>query len=135
MNTDQTNTDQPDKEPLFHAPFAQPSQQSTNIVTSTPNEPGEKQPAPKNRLMLIIGVLAVLELLVIITLAIAVASKSNSTSNTPKTSSDNSQAQGPTAATSSSVQLTDDSITQDLSSLNDDKDFPADKFSDQSLNL
>ena len=131
------NSEQP-KEPLFHAPFQQPetppAQQPPTVEPATPKVGGGPD---KSKLPLIIGIAAILELLVIITLVIVVAGKSGS-SNTNQQKANNSntsQAQGPTAATPSSVQLTDDSISQDLSSLNDDKDFPQDKFSDQSLHL
>jgi hypothetical protein len=127
------NPDQQPNDPLFKPPFQQPSQPCV-VMPTTPAAP-ESGP-PKSKLLLLIGIAAVIELLVIIGLAVAVVTNSGTT-KTPATakSADDSSQTGPTAATSSSVQLTDDSISQDLSNLNEDKDFPADKFSDKSLSL
>ena len=129
--------DQQPNDPLFHPPFQEPNPAPTVVTSPTGTPPApESGGQSKSRLLLFIVGAAVLELLIIIGLAIAVATNSNTPATTAtKDDAKNSQAEGPTAATSSSVQLIDDSITQDLSTLNDDKDFPADKFSDRSLNL
>ena len=123
-------------EPLFHAPFQEPVPGQPVVSDGpTPEEPATDKP-PISKLLLGIGIAAAVELIVIIGLAVAVASKSDTpTANGQNGKANSSQGEGPTAANSTSVQLIDDSISQDLSTLNDDKDFPADKFSDRSLNL
>jgi hypothetical protein len=140
MNPQQPPTDPSTNQPngqMFGTPFQQPM--SPEVVTSSnpPTPPdGNNNGSSKSKLPLVIGVLAGLELLVIIILTVAVIGGSDKTKNPAQTkANDSSQAQGPTAATSSSTQLIDDSVTQDISSLNDDKDFPATKYSDSSLGL
>jgi len=149
MQPDQP-TNQPQPAPqtddkMFGPPFQQPTPGAV-VSSANPPQPGQPQPAsandagggpsPKKPWLLawiIVGVLLICLLVgVMIMLAANNSKKPAATSNS---NSSNSQDQGPTAATSSSVQLSNDSISQDLSSLNDDKDLPADRLTDQNLGL
>ena len=80
-------------------------------------------------------VLGLLGLLLVTGLAVAVMASSRKPAPVATKKTVDSQTQDPQPATSTSVQLVNDSIGQDISSLNDDKDFPADKLSDKSLGL
>src|SRR4051812_46098031 len=94
-------------QPLFHAPFLDPASQPD--VIKPPADP--VQPPNKSKLLPAVIILSLVELIVIVVLIVAVAANSKSkTATNANKNADNSQAQGPTAATSSSVQLTDDSI-------------------------
>ena len=127
---------QPGRDPLFHAPFEQPPETSGGVVASSaPNPEMPESGPPKSKLPLIIGGAAVGLLLLIALIAIVASSGSPKTKTTTGSKTDSTQVEGPKAANSSSLQLIDDSISQDASSLNDDKDFRANKFEDRSLNL
>jgi hypothetical protein len=129
--TNPNPTGQPPNQPLFGGPFQQP-------VQPPPNVPVEVEPdnSSKNRIIIIIAVVSVI-ILAVAGLVIIAALSSDSTNKKSGTAKDQAitKLKGPEAATSESVQLVDDLISQDISSLNDDKDFPADKLSDRNLNL
>lgn len=121
--------------PMFGAPFQQPVQP---VVVTPPTEPAQPEPGGGGgKTIWIVAGLIGLVLLVILVAGIILAAGSGhkKTPAAAKTDGSSNQAEGPTAATSSSVQLSNDSISQDISSLNDDQDFPADKLSDQALGL
>ncbi len=124
--------DLPNNQPLFHAPFTDPMA----VIPPTVSSPLPPVETPtESKFKLLVGIIAGVELLVIIGLAIIVMANSKATPSTSKTSTSVSPSAGPQAATSNGVQIINDSISQDISSLNDDKDFPTDKFSDQALGL
>ncbi len=115
-------------QPLFHAPFNEPQ------PAAPPTLPVDSQ--PKAKFGLLLTVIAGSELLVIIILAIAVMAHHAAAPTATKTNpTSTDQSIGPQTATSTNVQVSSDSINQDISTLNDDKDFPTDKLSDKTLGL
>ncbi len=68
---------------------------------------------------------------------LALVFSSGGTKPAQKTTGSNQagQAEGPKGATALDVEQANQSISQDISSINDDQDFPADKLSDKSLGL
>lgn len=117
--------------PLFNAPYQSP--QAPEPTFTPPTVGGGSS---KSKFLMAFAVISAIELLVIIGLAVAVISSSNDKeAPTQANAKQASQSEGPTAATSSSIQLIDDAISQSLSGLNDDQDFPADKLSDKNLGL
>ena len=118
---------------LFNQPFANPLGPPPPDPTIT----AEVSPPPANKkLLLILGTLAGLELLVILGLSLVLASTPATHTKTKAADSIlNSQFGIPQAATATGLQLTNDSITQDISNLVDGHDFPANQLDDKSLGL
>jgi hypothetical protein len=140
---------QPDKpdDQLFGPPFPQPAPGAV-IASPAPGQPAQPAPVTDNNVaggnggggkktFLIAGIIGgvLLLFLAIVVVVVLAGSGNKKPAGTNNSGSSNSQTQGPTAATSSGVQLTNDSISQDISSLNDDKDLPVNRLSDQSLGL
>lgn len=90
---------------------------------------------PKNKLPLIIaaGVAGVFVILII--LAVVIYNRSPSAPEQEQQQTPTVDPEGPQAATPLDVENTDNSITQDLGSINDDNELPADQLSDDNLNL
>jgi hypothetical protein len=121
----------PTEKPLFNEPFQPP----TPPAVVTPPTPEVPQPSdePKSKLFLFVGIAATLCLLIVVVVfVLAASSKKPSQKATGQTADQSQTAQ---AATSTGVQFSSDSISQDISSLNDDQDFPAAKLSDEALGL
>ncbi len=110
-------------------------QQQPVVLPPQPPVPPEETKQAGNKLPLVLGIVAAIELLLIIGLLIAVAAKPKTSKTANNNAGNTSQSQGPTAATSTSVQTGSDSISQDISGLNDDKDFPTKALDDSSLGL
>lgn len=90
-------------------------------------------PNPKKKLIIIGAVIGAVFLIAIIAAVFLSGSKPKSAKPTAKQST--SQVDGPSAATSSSVQQSDDAISQYLSTLDDVKDFPAKALDNTTLGL
>lgn len=138
MEPDQ-NSRTDDGQPLFQAPFTQPFQQP--VVSGGPAGLPDQQPVggprrSSSKVMILLAVAASIQLLVIIGLSIGLLANSDPPPAPSQTPAAN-QASGdrPAAATATSLQSANDDISQNISSLNDDKDFAADKLSDKTLGL
>lgn len=105
-----------------------------------PNQPSTQSPyfpvPPKrNNKPLIVGIVV----LGVVLLSVAgLVLLSDSSKKTPTTTQQNPQettTQEPQAATAVGIEQINSSISQDMSGLNDDRDFPAEALSDKSLGL
>ncbi len=130
MNPSLPPPDQYPTQPTFNLP-----EQPSPTVMSTPHSTGPHSPASKSKFLLILAAGAALEFLIIIGLIIAVSSNSKAPVQKSKSSTSTTQSQASDVATSTSTQVINDSISQDISTLNDEQDFPASKLSDQALGL
>ncbi len=114
-----------------------PTPQSTLPTMPTPPPPagavigGPK--AGKSKMMMIVVIAVVL--LVVILGAVLMLGKKPAKKAATKTPANTSQSQGPQPAKALDVEQSNNSINQDITGLNDDKDYPADQLSDKSLNL
>jgi hypothetical protein len=131
-----SNQQQPEgQKPMFNEPFRPPV--SPVVVASGDGgvTPPPVMPVQTSRGKLFIGlvIVSIIELLLILSLAVVVATTHKPAAQTSDNSSDKNLTNS--AATSTTTQFSSDSIMQDISSLNDDKDFPQDKLSDEALNL
>lgn len=119
----------------FNAPYTAPFAPAPP-VPAPPAEPTVSsggRPHLNKLALLIVGGVGLI-LIMVILIIVAGGSKKPATTNTPATNA-TAQPAGPQAATATGLQLLNDSISQDISSLNDDKDFPTTKFTDQALGL
>ena len=127
----QPNNSQP---PLFNQPYQSPVPPAPTPPPGQFNQINDS-PRPKSKLPLVLAVVSAVELLLIIILVV-VAASNDKTAVAPKTdSAGTSKLQAPQAATSTGIQLNDDAISQSLSTLNDDQDFPTTKLDDPHLGL
>lgn len=88
--------------------------------------------APKKKILIIAGAALLVLLIAIVTIALLAGSSSKKEKTAKPIIS---QVAGPVAATSASVQQGDDAISQYLSGLDDNKDFPAKALDDTTLGL
>lgn len=137
MNPEQTpSPNQQPTPPVFRAPYEPPfAQPSVSPGEATP-EPELEDNKKNNKLLTITAwTLVAIELIVIIGLLIALAASPKSAVAPANDTANGNRSLPPTAATSLGVQQTDDSISQDLSGLVDQNDFPNGIFDDKSLGL
>lgn len=125
---------------MFGQPFTPPTPGSIVGVPQSgaqlPLGPDGKPVQPKAPISkLTIGLVAsmAIELLLIFVL-IAVVSNKPAT-DTSKSATTTSQSASPDTASSTSVQQTDDLISQDISGLNEQQDFSANAYANQALGL
>lgn len=97
---------------------------------ATPTMPKPKSGDKKRLLILAVIIVAAVAVLLVV-LSKSIGNKPT----TPTTNANDNQSQGPQPATSLSIQQTSNSISQDISSLHDDQDFPPDALKDASLSL
>lgn len=109
-------------------PVAEPVGQATQIDSTLPGTA-----APKKKIFIIAGAALLVLLIAIVTIALLAGSSSKKEKTATKPII--SQVAGPVAATSASVQQGDDAISQYLSGLDDNKDFPAKALDDTTLGL
>jgi cell division protein FtsB len=112
----------------------QPADTSNQPPSQQAPEPSEINTKPtKNRkkIWLIFGVALALILLTSVLVAITAPNKPNQTQQNTQ----QNKPQGPQAATAIDVEQTNNSINQDLSSLDDGADFPANQLHDDALGL
>lgn len=133
-------TQQPQAQPVAQPTYQQPPVTLPSAQFGGQAAPNQAQPttepAPKkSKLPMILVIAVALELVVIVGLMALVATNSKNTTQTKSNSSNNTQSLAPQPATSVGVQQTDDAVSQTLSSLSEDRDFPADKLSDKNLGL
>lgn len=119
--------------PLFNEPYANPLGPPPPVTTP----PAEATPpAASKKSLLILGALAGVELLLILGLGLALASAPGTqTKSKVVDSSSSNQAGVPQPATATGLQQTNDSITQDIGNLINERDFPATQLDDTSLGL
>lgn len=115
--------------PPGYGPVPQQTPPNPNFGLNPGGNPG----TTKSRLPLVIGVAAGVLLLLIIGVII-LASSGNKNTKPPITDT-NIQTQGPQPATAIGVTQTDTSISQDLSTINDDKDLVPTMLDDKTLGL
>jgi hypothetical protein len=86
--------------------------------------------------LIIVGVVAVIFVILII-VAVIVSRKNGDNKNptTDEPTTEHLDPEGPQPATALDVEQTNNSITQDITGLNDDKEFPPEQLSDDSLDL
>lgn len=112
-----------------------------------PTNPGVLGPAPspsggqfgggsgsKKKLLIIIAASVAAIFLILIILAVVMSNDGTPTQEQEQ-QTPTVDPEGPQPATPLDVENTDNSITQDLSSLNDDNELPPDQLSDDNLNL
>lgn len=110
-------------------PTPQPQQQ-TDTPLYSPDAP-KNEDKKRNRILIALGSLILLfVIVVVVTLALS-GNGSPPAEETPA----NNQHQGPQPAAAIDVEQTNDSINQDISSLNDLSDFPENELDDRSLGL
>jgi hypothetical protein len=121
---------QPDQtpRPLFNSPYQPPVEP---VPPPPAQPPGSSGPSLKKALV-IAGVVTLLILLAVLLAAMSSAPKQ---AKPQASNTQNSVNDGPQPATASRVQIIDSTISQDISILNDERDFSADKFSDKNLGL
>lgn len=128
----QSGPQQPPAKPLFNEPFESPLEKAPVVGQMSAPEPAPEDQG-KNKLVLIVIAAGVSLLIIIILIVVVASSSSNKTGQKTQDAEKQSMELGP--ATSTTVQQTNDSISQDIGNLNDDEDFPSNKLSDDSLNL
>ncbi len=96
------------------------------------DQPGNSN---SNRKLIIAGALIGLLTLIIIILIVLLATGDKAPAPAKETTSETSQSQGPQPASAIDIEQTNNAISQDISGLNDDQDFPADKLNDKNLKL
>lgn len=125
------NQPQPQNGPQVYGPASLPQ----------PTLPGYQQPqqfrtGPKRssrKPFIIGGVIAGILLLVVIGVVVALSNGKKPVQQAPQ--EDTSKPEGPQAATAVDVEQSNNAISQDISSVNDDQDFPTDELDDKSLGL
>ena len=118
---------------LFNEPFVNPLGPPPAATAPLPET---TPPATSKKLLLVLGALAGVELLLVIGLGLALAFTPNTqTKAKAADSSSSSQAGVPQPATATGLQQTNDSITQDIGNLINERDFPATQLDDKSLDL
>lgn len=105
--------------------------QASSMASGNMHSSGQNS---KKKLMIIVAAVIGVIFLVAIVAGLLLANSQPKTKKTVKTA-DTNQVGGPSAATSSSVQQSDDAISQYLSSLDDNKDFPAKALDNTTLGL
>lgn len=122
-------------QPLFNAPYNQPFPLPPTNPTVSPMTPAPT-PANSGKLFTLLCIVAAVELIIIIGLMVALASapKSNKSSAAAHSTS-RAGSLDPQPATAVGLQQTDDSISQDISGLNGDRDFPVGRLDDKTLGL
>ncbi len=122
--------------PLFSQPYNAPdvSPPTVSYPQTVPEPPAS--PA-RSKLLIAVLVIAGVQLLVIIVLAVALTAspKANPVTKTNSAADTGQSTSGPQAATALGTQQANDSISQDVTNLNDDHDLPANKFDDKALGL
>lgn len=112
-----------------------PSAQATGPVFSSPVQPVASQQGPSRgkRIVIVVAVL-VITLLVIGAIVVMVLGTAKEDEPTATSKETNSTA-GLQPATAVGVEQANNSISQDLGSMNDDEDLPADALDDKALGL
>jgi hypothetical protein len=133
----------PEQQPQLQQ--SEPNQLQNNMEEFNPNIPKPvttfTQPAKPNtsktgipKKMIIIGAIVAISVVSMIVIVVVSISKKSDTSTQPETPV-TSQSLVPEPATSSGLQQTNTSISQDLNGLDNAKDFPATRLDDKTLGL
>lgn len=114
-------------------PYVQ--QPGTSPVQPQQFSPPPPSPKKSKKLPLIIGVslLAVTGLIVVA--SVMLSGDKKTPTQQPEQTEETSDSLGPQPATAVGTEQTNNSISQDISSVNDDQDFPVDQLSDDELKL
>lgn len=134
---DDNKQGQPDYQPktIFSDPQAQPQQTVVYNAVPEPVLPnGTKAPSSKKGLIIAI-ISGVGALFIIALVVIVLASADNSKSKNQDDSATSTQAPILQPAQAIEMEQTNNSINQDLSGLDDEKDFPANSLEDKTLGL
>lgn len=133
---DPNSNQQPPPDPYPTSPFYNGAAQPSPVI-SPESDSEDSTPPPNNKLLLMLAIGSALELLVIIGLVVAMAGGGNSKTpaQTTDKNSGSSQNQAAEAATPTGIQAINDSISQDISTLNDERDFAPAKYEDKALAL
>lgn len=127
MNPEQQNTNQNQQQPQVSVGFINRKADTPPVSTST--AAGDSS----NKKKVIIAAAGAVVFILI--LAISAVVLTGSTKEAPQEQPQAVAPQGPQPATNASVEQANNSITQDLSSIDDATDFPEDQLSDDNLNL
>lgn len=123
--------------PSYPSPIQdQPRPDASTTGNQSNDQDDNKNPRDK-KWWIIGGAGALIVILIVVGLALTLSSN-NTASKTATVSDKNTtsdQSQAPQPATSLSIEQTNSAISQDLSTLNDDTDFPAGVLDDQTLGL
>lgn len=121
--------------PLFNGPFRDPLITTPVVSTSEPVVPVVTPKTINKKLFIIIAIVAAVELLVILLLLAALANQPKSNQSKINNLPSSSRSEEPKPTTSVGIQQANDSISADISSLNDEQDFPDGKFDDKAIGL
>lgn len=127
----------PQLSPVPSSPQQQPSLQpaATNGVGGNVSTPGSNNGGSRNKI-LIIATIVVAALVVLIGLLVVALSGGDSSNNDKQAVEDNgSQPSIVQPGTALEIQQISNSITQDISTVDDEKDFPSTSLDDRSLGL
>ena len=119
-------------QPLFNGPYQSPAPVVQPSQQNTPPEPSGAGKSKKLLITIAVGVVVLVLVILGVLLAVNSGGKSGTQTSANQTKQSSS---GPEAATSSSIQQIDSSISQDISNLNQEKDFSAEKLNDKNLGL
>lgn len=123
-------------------PEQQPNLYGPSLPPPAPNAPFQSQMQPplppktksSKKVFIIGGVVAGIVVLAII--AVVIILSSNNKKPAPATEHhETTEAEGPQPATAVDIEHANNSISQDISGLNDDNDFPTEQLDDKSLKL
>jgi len=137
-NQQPINTDSPARRPELRQPqMFGPAGVSPQVSpTGGPPPSPYLTPQPKNyKPFIIIGGVAGVLLLVAIGLVLFLPGNGKKKTPTQQTSNQSNTSQGPQAASAVDVEQANSSISQDVSGLNDDQDFPVDQLTDHAFGL
>lgn len=106
----------------------------------SPVQPQQFSPPPpslkKSKKLPIIIAASLLSVIALVVIVVAVMNgENNSPAKQQESSEETSDTLGPQPATAVSTEQTNNSISQDISGVNDDQDFPVDQLSDDQLKL
>lgn len=113
--------------------YGPPGQPLPAVVSGS--SPSGSQPPKNNKVLLFSIVGGSLGLLLIIGLVIILAGSKTPAPKQAEPTTKTSQTPDSGAATASGIQVINDSISQDISSLNEEQDFPSGKLEDKALGL
>lgn len=111
-------------------PPVMPGVQPPQVQPSTPTPAPSPQGSKKKLLLIVAGVVVIL---VVVSLVVVLTSSKKS--KAPQAQQESTQPEGPQPAQAIDVEQTSNSITQDITGHDNNKDFPADQLGDKHLGL
>ncbi len=111
---------------------------NSGVFTGPPGygqTPAPKKSIWKSKLLLVVGGIVIVALIMAVVLALVLGGKKEAPKIQQNSSSNSDSSGDAQPATAASVGQIDNSISQDISTLNDDTDFPVKLFDDKELGL